>query len=156
MTCHDCCIFGLVGHLSGAAACRTGNFLISQTETTRIVFQDLLLHGVKVGAQCRTWAMHITRRGYLDRLTTLIRPILEKERVGCRNSDAEHPCDGFDLGKLGTHSLKWTAVNMLKDTCKSTAVVGSYRTHPALARPVPLFVHLLFNQNNFVVTSFSD
>ena len=51
--------------------------------------------------------------------------MLQKERAAKTRRGLSHPFGGFPLDRLGTHSLKRSAVSLMKDTCTSTALCGA-------------------------------
>lgn len=51
--------------------------------------------------------------------------VVSKERTEQRLLGNKHTFDDCDLAKLGTHSFKRTGVTLLKDVCRSTAVVAA-------------------------------
>lgn len=71
----------------------------------------------------------VTVRGYRKRLRAaaevLQRERSRRERLRSKTSISEHPFKEFPLDRLGTHSLKRSAVVLMKDNCTSTALVGA-------------------------------
>lgn len=82
----------------------------------------------------RLWTTHTTRHGYQKRLREAAE-IIRLNRARRRQQGPNgHDCwDNYNLSKLGTHSLKRSSITMMKDVCKSTALVGSIAgTSPAI------------------------
>jgi hypothetical protein len=89
---------------------------------------SFLFPGFRPGGRddgARQWDKPVTRRGYLDRLKSMCAPALEAERAAALRRGVSHPFQGYDLAKLGTHSMKRTAVTTLKDGLVSSAVVAA-------------------------------
>eukprot|EP00972_Heterocapsa_arctica_P051966 7643830-Heterocapsa_arctica.AAC.1 len=74
------------------------------------------------GTKHRQWDKPISERAYLARLRRAA-AILTENRATARKNNEEHPFEDFDLNKLGTHSMKKTAVTLLKAAGQSTAIV---------------------------------
>ena len=66
----------------------------------------------------------VSERAYLQRLRNAADHQVQS-RTSARMLGNPHPFDEFDLSRLGTHSMKKTAVTLLKDAGVSTAIVSS-------------------------------
>ena len=66
----------------------------------------------------------VSERAYLQRLRSAAHHQAQS-RTSARMLGNPHPFDDFDLSRLGTHSMKKTAVTLLKDAGVSTAIVSS-------------------------------
>ena len=72
----------------------------------------------------RTWRTPVTEKAYYNKLRQAA-GLLQAERESHHQRNMPHVWDGAALSKLGTHSMKRTAVVMLKDASGSTAVVSA-------------------------------
>jgi len=79
---------------------------------------------VRGGVDNRHWGVSVSRRAYLLKVTAAAEDILA-ERAEHRRSGKPHPFDECDLTRLGTHSFKKTGVSLLRDVCRSIAVVSA-------------------------------
>ena len=85
------------------------------------LFPGLQVRGNKM---TRTWTQPITTRAYLKKLREAA-DILHKERADMLSRGLPSVWEETDLARLGTHSTKRTCVSLLKDQCRSSAVVGA-------------------------------
>ena len=78
------------------------------------------------GLGAKGWPHHkaVTERAYLQRLCHTADHLAES-KTSARLLGNPHPFGDFDLARLGTHSMKKTAVTLLKDAGVSTAIVSS-------------------------------
>ena len=74
--------------------------------------------------KCSVWSKAMSERAYLGQVRSAAN-FLQKERAQFRRAGRDHAMDDCDLSRLGTHSFKRTGVSLLKDKCRSTAVVSS-------------------------------
>ena len=72
----------------------------------------------------RTWTTPISERAYYDKIRQAAN-VLQQERASYEANDKPHVWEGAALSKLGTHSMKRTAVVLLKDGGGSSAVVAA-------------------------------
>ena len=84
----------------------------------------------------RAFGRPISERGYLGKIHCIAQ-LVEQDRQehhqqgwrhqmdGINLSDLEHAMDELDTTKLGTHSFKRSGISILKDHCRSTAVVAA-------------------------------
>ena len=85
------------------------------------LFPGLQVNGNKL---TRTWTRPISTRAYLKKIREAA-DILHRERADMQSRGLPSVWDETDLAKLGTHSMKRTCVSLLKDKCRSSAVVGA-------------------------------
>ena len=75
--------------------------------------------------QHRTWDKPVTSRGYLKQLKA-VGAAIEKERDHLsRPQLSGHPFRDYEFCRLGTHSLKRTAITWMKDKALSTNLVAA-------------------------------
>eukprot|EP00971_Amphidinium_carterae_P160644 3184994-Amphidinium_carterae.1 len=67
----------------------------------------------------------MTRRWYLERMKRAADIIRRQRAEQRKQNDLDSPWEGYDLCQLGTHSMKRSLVSIMKDICRSTAVVAS-------------------------------
>lgn len=82
---------------------------------------------VGVGQGKRRWLKAVSQRRYLEQVRKAAQ-MLQRERAEHRRAGLDHAFNAFDecsLAHTGTHSFKRTGVSLLKDQCRSTAVVAS-------------------------------
>ena len=80
-----------------------------------------LFPGYDVTGQRRDWRKTISEHAYHDRIRQAA-SILDKERSEATEG---HCFDEFDLSRLGTHSLKKTAVTLMVEAEVSWAIISS-------------------------------
>lgn len=83
-----------------------------------------LFPGYSVNGKCRNWNKAISERAYLARLHQAAE-ILRAQRAVAKANQVEHVFDGYDLGRLGTHSWKKTSVTMFSDHEVSWAIIAA-------------------------------
>lgn len=114
----------LVGGPSGNAGNSQWPFEGQSTSSDAYMFPSATVHGL------RLWDIAIGRQGFHKRLTTAA-DIICRERAGCRAKQQrgmdvpQSVWENYNFSKLGTHSLKRSSVTLMKEVCKSTALVGS-------------------------------
>ena len=82
-------------------------------------------HKISKGRELhRTWTQPITTRAFLYKIGEAA-AILQRERANRHEEGLPSIWDDVDLSKLGTHSIKRTCVSLLKDQCRSGAVVSA-------------------------------
>ena len=79
---------------------------------------------VRGGTNRRDWDTPISRRAFHGKVVAAAGDLIA-ERAEDRRAGKPHPFDDCDLTKVGTHSFKKTGVTLLKDVCRSTAVVSA-------------------------------
>ena len=82
-------------------------------------------HKISKGRELhRTWTQPITTRAFLYKIGEAA-AILQRERANRHEEGFPSIWDDVDLSKLGTHNIKRTCVSLLKDQCRSGAVVSA-------------------------------
>lgn len=88
-----------------------------------LVGDDLLFPGYSSDGLTRDWGKPITTRAYLERFRRAAR-IIQKERQELE-AGTDHPFLDFDLQRLGTHSMKKTAVTVLSSAGIPFSIISS-------------------------------
>ena len=131
-------LFSLMGSpLQGAKGCWpfSGQRLISEANTLR---PDILLFPGRVrgGHDCRQWSKAITEKAYFDNIISVSK-ILKQERDNDHANGACHIFDDVDMTRIGTHSLKKSAVTLMRDANVQAKVVGAITgTTPKLVETI--------------------
>ena len=114
-----------VSPLQGAKGCWpfTGQCLVDDKNN---MIPDVLLFPGRVhgGNDERNWKSAISERAYLENLVRTSKS-LEVERTQAHLSGASHVFDDVEMSRIGTHSLKKSAVTIMRDDDVSAKIVGA-------------------------------
>ena len=83
-----------------------------------------LFPGYASDGKTRDWNKPISERAFLARLHQAAE-ILRVQRAFAKANNVEHPFDGYDLSRLGTHSFKKTAVTLFSEQKISWAIISA-------------------------------
>ena len=123
--------------VQGAKGCWpfTGQGLVSECGSLN---PDVLLFPGRVlgGVDCRQWDKPISERAYLENVVA-VGKILERERQDHHIRGLSHAFDDVNMRRIGTHSLKKSAITLMKDAHVQTKIVGALTgTSPKLVESV--------------------
>ena len=131
-------LFTLMGSpLQGAKGCWpfTGQRLMGEGDTLR---PDVLLFPGRVlgGHDCRQWEKAISEKAYYNNIVEVSK-ILKKERDNDHANGTCNVFDDVDMTRIGTHSLKKSAVTLMRDANFQAKVVGAITgTSPKLVETI--------------------
>ena len=95
-----------------------------RSDPDALLFPGLDSHAGRGQQMRRNFEVAMTERAYFKHLKQVMDGI-EHDRTATQTLGHAHVWDDVCLAKVGTHSLKRTAVTLLKDRCTSTSVVGA-------------------------------
>ena len=83
-----------------------------------------LFPGYAADGKTRDWNKPISERAYLARLHQA-GEILRAQRAAAKANNDDHPFNGYDLNRLGTHSFKKTSVTLFSEQKVSWAIISA-------------------------------